>query len=397
MIDPRDLSPIGFGAYRIDEQDGRHRMALLRALDSGCNLIDTASNYGNGASERLIGAVLRESGRPAFVVTKAGYIDGDNLPRLAEACQRGLPASAIGGISGNTLYCIHPDYLDVQMDESCKRLGRGQLDAVLLHNPEHRLAAGATRDEMLGEIHDAFAFFERCVDEGRLRFYGISSNTLDAGMLAALPAAPHFRFLEMPLNLVERQARPTFEAARARGIVTLANRPLNAMTAHGPVRLTTEDADPGDSDAVLAEAMTRMQRRLRDAGEEDFLRFDVLRVLSTRLHSLGTADAVDALFDGHFFPLADALAEFEEDGDAEAFHALHATAVACAKRNNARAAREIRSRAEEERYLVRDDRPFPVAACECLFSWAADHVLVGMRRPEYVQQLEEIFRCAASV
>ena len=391
MIDLGDLSRIGFGGYRIDEREARHREALLQALDSGCNLIDTAANYGNGASERLIGAVLRETGHDAFVVTKAGYVDGDNLHRLAEACRRGLPECAVGSMSGRTLYCIHPEYLRIQMEESRKRLGRRTIDAVLLHNPEHRVACGATRDMMLQEIRDAFGFLETCVAEGGLRFYGISSNVLDTQTLAALPALPHFRFLEMPLNLVERGARPTLEAARARGMVTLANRPLNAMTAHGPVRLTTEGADRGDSAGILGDALARMQRRLRDAGEDDFLRFDVLRVLSTRFESIGTTDAVEALFAEHFFPLVDALAELEEEGDAEVFRALYAAAIAHAKRKNARAARAVQSSAEEEGVIPRDDRPLPIAACERLFTWGADHVLVGMRRLEYVRELETLF------
>lgn len=396
MIDLRELSPIGFGGYRIDEHDPRHRQALLQALDRGCNLIDTSSNYGNGGSERLIGAVLRETRRDAFVVTKAGYVDGVNLHVLAEACRRGVPPSAMTRMSEQTLYCIHPEYLRLQMTESRRRLGRGTLDAVLLHNPEHSMAGGATRDEMLAAIRTAFAFLEECVEEGGLRSYGISSNAFDVELLDALPAAPHFRFVELPLNLVERDALPVVASAKARGLITLVNRPLNAMTPRGPVRLTTEDADPGDSAAILAEAMNRMHRRLRDAGEEDIMLFDVLRVLSTRLTSLGTVEAVEALFAAHFFPLVDALAELEEEGDAEAFQALYATAMAHAKRNNAEAARVIREGAEDEGLIPRDGRPLPVAACERLFAWGADHVLVGMRRPEYVEQLQELLRCAAT-
>jgi aryl-alcohol dehydrogenase-like predicted oxidoreductase len=393
MIDLRDLSPIGFGGYRLDEHDPLHRQALLQALDSGCNLIDTSSNYGNGASERLIGAVLRESRRDAFVVTKAGYVDGANLHILGEACRWGLPPSAIARMSEQALYCIHPQYLRMQMDESRRRLGRGTLDAVLLHNPEHAASGGQA---ILPLLLESLAFLEQCVEEGGLRFYGISSNTIDVELLAALPALPHFRFLELPLNLVERDALPVIAAARARGLITLANRPLNAMTPQGPVRLTTDDEDPGDSAAILAEAMNRMHRRLRDAGEEDVMRFDVLRVLSARLTSLGTADAVDALFAAHFFPLVEALDELDEEGDAEAFRALYATALAHARRNNARAAAAIRARVEDEGLIPRDGRPLPVVACERLLSWGADHVLVGMRRPEYVEQLQELFPCAAT-
>ena len=53
-------SRIGFGGYRIDLEEADHREALIKALREGCNLIDTSTNYGDGDSERLIGAVLAE-------------------------------------------------------------------------------------------------------------------------------------------------------------------------------------------------------------------------------------------------------------------------------------------------------------------------------------------------
>lgn len=49
------VSPVGFGGYRIHDRVDEHREALKLALTSGCNLIDTSTNYGDGGSEKLIG------------------------------------------------------------------------------------------------------------------------------------------------------------------------------------------------------------------------------------------------------------------------------------------------------------------------------------------------------
>src|SRR5258708_6737832 len=80
------VSPVGFGGYRISPLVQDHREALKLALTSGCNLIDTSTNYGDGASEKLIGEVLRElttehglKRDQVVVVSKVGYIQGENL------------------------------------------------------------------------------------------------------------------------------------------------------------------------------------------------------------------------------------------------------------------------------------------------------------------------------
>ena len=42
------VSAAGFGSYRIDASSSAHEQALLYALRSGVNLIDTSANYTDG-------------------------------------------------------------------------------------------------------------------------------------------------------------------------------------------------------------------------------------------------------------------------------------------------------------------------------------------------------------
>jgi aryl-alcohol dehydrogenase-like predicted oxidoreductase len=75
-----DCSEIGFAAWAIGggwgaQADTDSIAALNRALDPGCNFIDTAAGYGNGRSEKLIAQVLRERAAAGktdkvFVATK---------------------------------------------------------------------------------------------------------------------------------------------------------------------------------------------------------------------------------------------------------------------------------------------------------------------------------------
>ncbi len=54
------VSRVGFGGYRVHVGETEHRRALEHALLHGINVIDTSSNYTDGGSEELIGAVLGE-------------------------------------------------------------------------------------------------------------------------------------------------------------------------------------------------------------------------------------------------------------------------------------------------------------------------------------------------
>lgn len=79
-------SEIGFGAWAIGgswgaQSDNDSLAALNRALDLGCNFIDTAAGYGNGRSEKLIAQVLQartQAGKKEkiFVATKTPPADG---------------------------------------------------------------------------------------------------------------------------------------------------------------------------------------------------------------------------------------------------------------------------------------------------------------------------------
>src|SRR5262245_63788036 len=73
-----EVAEVSLGAWAIGgswgEVDDRESLAALhKAVDMGCNFIDTADVYGDGRSERLIAQLKRE--RPndtIYVATKAG-------------------------------------------------------------------------------------------------------------------------------------------------------------------------------------------------------------------------------------------------------------------------------------------------------------------------------------
>jgi aryl-alcohol dehydrogenase-like predicted oxidoreductase len=291
-------SRLGFGTYRVDTREPEHRDALKKALREGVNLIDTSTNYMDGDSERLVGSVLRElikgeelAREEVIVVSKIGYVQGHNLKQAEVREQAGRPYPDMVKYGEGIWHCIHPEYLADQLTLSLDRLGLATLDVCLLHNPEYFLSEAShhsggdlavARGTFYRRIEQAFAFFESQVAAGRIRYYGVSSNTVTADpsdaeaislsrMCDAARAAAasqgiehhHFAVLQCPMNLYETGALVTpntgmdlretvLEVAQREGIAVLVNRPLNAMPTKksGVLRLADFpiEGDPVDFD-----------------------------------------------------------------------------------------------------------------------------------------------------
>ena len=262
------VTPIGFGTYRAHVDHPGHRQALEEALRAGVNVIDTASNYGDGGGERLVGSVIRRlcdegviAREQVVVVTKIGYVQG---AALEAARRRDPPFPEVVEYLDDCWHCIHPEYLAEQLEACRERLGLARIDVLLLHNPEYLLIDRRNRRGQIDEVDRealmrrlgaAFRFLERAASDGLVGWYGVSSNTLAApeGAGERLPLEPlieaaravggedhRFAVVELPLNLYESAAlrerattaagpRTALESAAAADLGVLTNRPLNAF------------------------------------------------------------------------------------------------------------------------------------------------------------------------
>jgi aryl-alcohol dehydrogenase-like predicted oxidoreductase len=419
-----ELSRIGFGAYRVSARSPEHRKALRHALASGCNLVDTSANYTNGESEALIGEVCAELGRAlAFIVTKAGYIQGENLRVIEDLNRGGLACDELVTLADDHKHSIHPDFLRSQLDLSRRRLGVSQIDGFLLHNPEHYFGQKPRPtgpDEYYARIARAFEFLEDMVSEGAIRYYGISSNTLPhppgapgatslARVLAAaesVSSGHHCRLVQFPFNLFETGAAqayngsgPLLQQARGKGLVTFSNRPLNAEDGGRFVRIAGYERriaqldEAGDRE-IFADACERIRRQLRRVhADEEPEDFTVIQFLRDNWMEMGAPELVTSIFEGYFYPFLHHLyARSVPDDDRQAYARLHGHAVLYAERTLTRQAAALRNGMVERGEIVAGDpRSLPVIACEQYLRAGIDHVLVGMRRVEYVDELKELF------
>src|SRR5947199_4963585 len=119
------ISEIGFGAWTIGADwwghiDDATAIGMLhRALDLGINYFDTADQYGQGRSERLIGQAFKGRRDKVVIGGKFGY-DFYNNTTTSE--HRELPQN------------FEPSFVRFALEQSLSRLDMDYLDLWLVHN-----------------------------------------------------------------------------------------------------------------------------------------------------------------------------------------------------------------------------------------------------------------------
>jgi aryl-alcohol dehydrogenase-like predicted oxidoreductase len=142
------VSAIGLGCMGMsefygatDEDEGV--ATILRALDLGVTLIDTADIYGPFTNERLVGRALRQRRDEAVLATKFGNVRNERGERL--------------GIDGS------PDYVRRACEASLERLGVDHIDLYYQH-----------RVDPATPIEDTVGAMAELVEQGKVRFLGLS-------------------------------------------------------------------------------------------------------------------------------------------------------------------------------------------------------------------------------
>lgn len=181
------LSSIGIGTYLgqwDEETDEKYKNAVIKYIEMGGNVIDTASNYRFQRSERNIGEAFKQLkdkvGREElFVATKGGYLPFDNEPPTdvksyfeENFVNQGIATfdDLVGGS-----HCMTPDYLQSQIDQSLRNMGLTGVDLFYIHNPESQLGGGVDRTTFEAKIAKAFERLEENRKEGKINFYGVAT------------------------------------------------------------------------------------------------------------------------------------------------------------------------------------------------------------------------------
>jgi myo-inositol catabolism protein IolS len=255
-----EVSEIGIGAFPISgmqkRKDGSlfgwsgvedaESIALIhRAEELGVNLIDSAESYGDGHSEAVTGKALkgrRDRWIVATKVTPNRGLDPDTpdesaaRKRIREACEASL-----------------------------RRLQMETIDLYQLHAIPHDWAMPAMMDE-LAKLHD----------EGKVRFYGISTNNRSA--IEKLRTHGPVDVLQIGYNLLERSADELLHWANEQDIGTLIRVPLAKGMLTG--KYFGPDAE------TLPEGDVRYERFQRTETKEGLKRLPELAFLQTAKRSM---------------------------------------------------------------------------------------------------------------
>ena len=211
-----NVSAVSFGAWAIGGfwgavDDDESMQALHAAVDSGVNFIDTADVYGDGRSERLVARLRRERpGETIWVATKAG---------------RRLDRQTVEGYSRENL--------TAWIDRSLTNLETDAIDLLQLHCPP---VGVYDRPEIFGVLDDLVA-------AGKLRYYGVSVETVDEAERALQYSA--VQSVQIIFNLFRpRPAETFFQHAAGRQVGILARVPLASGLLTG--KLTRDSTFPDD-------------------------------------------------------------------------------------------------------------------------------------------------------
>jgi aryl-alcohol dehydrogenase-like predicted oxidoreductase len=178
------VSEVGFGAWAIGGRGAAHTQrdsvaALHRALDRGCNFVDTAAGYGDGRSERIIGRVLKERKETVVVATKTPPSPGPWPP--SPYCRDGERYSE--------------RHLRANVEERLRNLGTDRIDLLQLHTWTRAWNADPRPFEVLRKLQG----------EGKIRFIGVSTPEHDQNSVIDLMRDGWLDTVQVIYNVFEQE------------------------------------------------------------------------------------------------------------------------------------------------------------------------------------------------
>lgn len=280
------LSAIGIGTYlgEADERtDSNYADAVVRAVQLGCNVIDTAANYRFQRSERSIGHALKtlttEHGfaREELVIcTKGGYLPFDGAPprNVREYVNETFVKPGIASFDDivGGMHCMTPPYLQNQLDQSLRNMGIECVDVYYIHNPESQLGH-VSEQEFYSRLGRAFERLEQNRREGKLAHYGVATwngfrvpagsrghHSLQRMIDAAREAGGDdhgFRFIQLPFNLAMTEGISVIEEAQELGVTVMTSASMLQGRIDPQTALRFNLSTPGITTALIG--MSRVE------------------------------------------------------------------------------------------------------------------------------------------
>jgi len=207
------MSTFAFGTQRISDENAMHIEALKEAIEAGVRLIDTAPYYTDGSAQRALKRVM-------------GFFE-EKVRSEIEIISK---------------YRYDQDFIE-SIKESLQNLDLHTIDCYLLDMPEgfydEKLSSEEATEKMYEKIYDAFVAFEDAVKSKIIVQYGISTENpnldfqrvLDLAKKAAVEVGntkESFLTIAFVMNLLEQDMLEVASWAKEHNLRVLVYRPLDA-------------------------------------------------------------------------------------------------------------------------------------------------------------------------
>ncbi len=220
------VSPLGLGTARLTGLGWHDELApqnpsqakrdavrqIQAAVDLGVTFFDTADNYGQGFSERVLGEALRGRRDGIVVSTKFGE---DPMPDQEDP------------------WSLDAGSVERKCEASLRRLGVKCIDLYLLHRRDYPLERAPALMEVL----------ENLVRAGKIRYYGWSTDDVERARLFA--RGEHCIAIEHRLNVFNDNAA-MLDLCREQDLASLNRGPLlmGVLTGRWSPETKLEENDP---------------------------------------------------------------------------------------------------------------------------------------------------------
>ncbi|HET9169196.1 MAG TPA: aldo/keto reductase [Actinospica sp.] len=182
-----------FGWGTVD--DAESVRAIHRGIEAGVTFFDTASNYGAGHSETVLGGAIRDRRDRVVIASKWGFT-------FDEATREAI------GVDASV------DYLRSCLEGSLRRLGTDYLDVYQLH----------IGDLPIDQALELIPALEELVAAGKLRAYGWSTDDAERAKAFA-EAGQHVATVQVDMSVL-RDAPAMIEVCEAAGLAAIIRGPL---------------------------------------------------------------------------------------------------------------------------------------------------------------------------